>query len=216
MTLANDDQPTLLLPSQLERAAGTLAASFDTDPLWQYLFPDGTKRRQTLQQFFQAVIALSLARQQAYHIGASLEGIAVWESPGQPRNRLPLSVLWRFGQLVASPFALAAFRVRAVFAQFERMRRAHATQPHYYLQTIGVRPDAQGQRYASRLIRPFLQQADTRKLGAYTETVTPGNVALYEHLGFQIVETCQIPNLPLTLWGFYRSPSDRDINDTTI
>jgi ribosomal protein S18 acetylase RimI-like enzyme len=72
------------------------------------------------------------------------------------------------------------------------------------LQTIGIRPEAQGQGLASRLIRPFLAEADGRGLPCYTETVTPENVSLYEHYGFQVAEQCRLPGLPLTLWGFYR------------
>jgi ribosomal protein S18 acetylase RimI-like enzyme len=84
------------------------------------------------------------------------------------------------------------------------MRKTYAPGPHLYLQTIGIRPEAQGQGLASRLIRPFLAEADRRGLPCYTETVTPENVGLYEHYGFRVVEMRHLPGLGLTLWGFYR------------
>ena len=67
-------------------------------------------------------------------------------------------------------------------------QKIYAPEPHCYLQSIGVRPGYQGQGLASGLVRPFLDEADSRGISSYTETMTPSNVGLYEHFGFTCVE----------------------------
>ena len=52
-------------------------------------------------------------------------------------------------------------------------------------------PSARGQGLSSRLIRPFLEMADT---------LTRSNVGLYKHFGFQCVEESPVPGTELTVW----------------
>jgi ribosomal protein S18 acetylase RimI-like enzyme len=184
-------------------AAETLARAFQRDPLWQLLYPNEGQRQSALAVFFRAGVNLAIRQQRAYGVGSPLTGVAVWESPGYTQALSPLDFA-PFMRLLFSPFILAGWRVRGVFSRFEQMRKTYAPGPHLYLQTIGIHPEAQGQGLASRLIRPFLAEADRRGLPCYTETVTPENVSLYEHYGFQVAEQCRLPGLPLILWGFYR------------
>jgi ribosomal protein S18 acetylase RimI-like enzyme len=203
--MPGSEMPPLLSRAQLPDAVITMSTAFADDPLWLYLYPERQQRQRALEGFFRSVLALSINQGKTYGFGISPAGVAVWDFPGQPRVSLSPAAFAPFFRLALSPFALAAFRVRRVFAQFERMRRTYAPEPHFYLQTIGIRPDSQGQGLASRLIRPFLAEADGRGLPCYTETVTPENVSLYQHYGFQVAEQCRLPGLHLTLWGFYRS-----------
>jgi ribosomal protein S18 acetylase RimI-like enzyme len=199
--------PPALSNAELLDAVITLSTAFEDDPLWLYIYPDRQERQQALSGFFRSVLALSIRQQKAYGIGSPPTGVAVWDFPGQPRSPLSVAAFAPLLRLAFSPFALAAFKVRRVFAQFERMRKTHAGGPHAYLQTVGIRPDSQGQGLASQLIRPFLLAADGSGLGCYTETVTPSNVSIYQHYGFKVVEDCTVPGIPLRLWGFYRSAS---------
>jgi len=68
------------------------------------------------------------------------------------------------------------------------MRKEYSPFPHYYLQKIGVRLDFQGQGFSSRLIMPFVDEAERRGFACYTETVTPTNVSLFDYFGFEVVE----------------------------
>ena len=60
---------------------------------------------------------------------------------------------------------------------------------------------ARGQAVSSRLIRPFLEMADTRRSLVYTDTVTFANVPLYEHFGFQCVEQSPVSATGLTVFA---------------
>ena len=60
------------------------------------------------------------------------------------------------------------------------------------------------QGVSSRLLRTFLEMADTKKVIAYTDTVTRSNVALYEHFGFQRLEEAPIAGTGITVWALRR------------
>jgi GNAT superfamily N-acetyltransferase len=82
------------------------------------------------------------------------------------------------------------------------MHKQYAPMPQYYLTTIGVRPEAQGKGVASKLIKPFIAQAEREGCPVYTETITPQNVSLYQHYGFKVMEQYSVPRTDLNLWSF--------------
>jgi GNAT superfamily N-acetyltransferase len=67
-----------------------------------------------------------------------------------------------------------------------------------------VLPSARGKGLSSKLIRPFLEIADSQKVIAYTDTVSRSNVSLYEHFGFQCVEESSIPSVGITVFALRR------------
>jgi N-acetylglutamate synthase-like GNAT family acetyltransferase len=203
---SNELIATLLSRDMISSATETMSKAFHGDPLWQYLYPNEQKRQRALATFFKAVLTLSINSQQAYGIGSPPVGVAVWNFPGQNKVFPSVTALARLLRLAISSFAIVAYNSRNIFAQFERMQKTYASEPHYYLQTIGIRPDFQGHGLSSRLIRPFLDGADTSGVSSYTETMTPANVSLYEHFGFSCLEQYSVPNTQLNIWAFYRTP----------
>lgn len=77
--------------------------------------------------------------------------------------------------------------------------------PHIHLNMIGVRRAERGEGLGGRLIERVhrLSAEDTVSKGVTLTTEDEGNVALYEHLGYELVgrETAA-PGL--TTWGFFR------------
>jgi len=191
-------------PADAEAAAEVLARAFANDPLWRYLLPDARQRPALVRQAFRTFAPAFVSGQQAYGVGAPLAGVAVWSAPDQPEG--PASALLNANllTLVFSPLALAVARAAPIFAAFEQLRRRYAAEPHYYLATVGVVPEAQGRGLASRLIRPVLAHADARALPAYTETMTAANVGIYERFGFVVREQRRVPDADLVIWALYR------------
>jgi ribosomal protein S18 acetylase RimI-like enzyme len=198
--------PRRLTLADLERAVEVQSRAFASDPLWVYLVPDEKQRWKDLRRLFVPTFRLGILSQQAYGVGDPLEGVAVWNLPGE---KTPLSAILRAGfwRVLLSPGTIAQFRKAIpIFSQFERMQKQFALDTYYYLSTISVHPDVQGKGVASRLIRPFLAKADAEGIGAYTETMTPENVGLYEHYGYRVMEAYQVPGTDLCIWSFYRAP----------
>jgi ribosomal protein S18 acetylase RimI-like enzyme len=75
-----------------------------------------------------------------------------------------------------------------------RVEKAHIriiSRPHYYLELLGVDAQFQGKGYASKLVKPVLAHADRSRRYCYLETQNEKNVALYQHYGFEVVDTIQ-------------------------
>lgn len=193
-----------LTPADAADAADVLARTFVSDPLWRYLFPDPTRRAALVRQAFRAFAPAFIAEGLALGVGAPLEGVAVWSAPEQEPPSLGALLGTDLLALVFSPLLAALPRLTPIFARFDALQRRYAPEPHYYLSTIGVLPTARGRGRASALIRPVLAQADARGLTAYTETMTPENVPLYEHFGFVVREQAPIPNTNLCIWALQR------------
>lgn len=197
--------PRLLTVLDLDRAVEIQSHAFQSDPLWIYLVPDATGRKRILPHFFKALLTYSIRNHQTYGISDPLQGIAVWSDPVQKRKTSALIGAGPgFLQLIFSPYMAQFIRVRQIFNNFDRMQKKYAPEPHYYLNTISVAPDMQGKGLASKLIRPFLQRADASGVSVYTETVCPGNVGLYEHYGFRVMEEYRVPKTDLSIWSLYR------------
>lgn len=193
-----------LRPADAEAAAEVLARAFADDPLWRYLLPDARRRPLLVRQSFRSFAPPLIAGRQAYGVGSPLAGVAIWEAPDQPAPDAGGFLSANLLALLFSPLALAAGRAAPIFERFAQMRRRYAAEPHYYLATVGVVPEAQGRGLASRLIRPVLAHADDRALPAYTETMTPENVPRYERYGFVVRERYRVPAADLSIWALYR------------
>ncbi|MBE2267137.1 MAG: GNAT family N-acetyltransferase [Anaerolinea sp.] len=198
--------PRTISMTEYDRVIEVLATAFENDPLWQYLVPDLARRRIVIRKFFRVGFRLSVAAGQAYGVGEPLTGVAVWSLPQRQRAN-PLIVL--NGDLLALIFSSgvgAIAKAAPIFSQFDRLHTTYAPeQPQYYLNSIGVLPEAQGKGLASQLIKPFLEQADKEGLSAYTETMTPSNVPIYEHYGFKVMEEYRVPQTDLAIWSLYRA-----------
>ncbi len=93
-----------------------------------------------------------------------------------------------FIPLLFSFYPIGYFRTKAIIKQTDLLHLKYASQPHYYLDNIGVLPGEKGKGTSSRLIRPFIEKADAERVCVFTDKVTKGNVSLLEHFGLQYVE----------------------------
>lgn len=191
-----------LVDTDLSAAVEVMSRAFYDDPLWRYLLPDEKPRRKLLPVFFTSLLTYGIRSGQTFGLGSPVEGVAIWSYPNQNLTLFGIRSL----RLFLTPLRRPVLRAIPILSRFDTMQKQYAPEPHFYLNTIGVRPDAQGKGLASKLIRPFLEQADTQGAGTYTETMTPANVSLYEHYGFQVMERQDIPATSLSLWAFYREP----------
>ena len=77
---------------------------------------------------------------------------------------------------------------------------------HMYLMAIGVDPAHQGKGHGGRLIREMLTRCDALGKPLYLETVTEGNVRLYEHFGFEVLERIVVKPLDHPMWEMLYEP----------
>jgi ribosomal protein S18 acetylase RimI-like enzyme len=183
----NAVQVAKLRPTQIDEAADLLSRSFETTPDYTHMFPDPYTRRDALRGFMRAPVRDSADEGTCWMAsdGQVLMGVAAWQAPG----RYP----WSLGRnLRAIPSFLSVLRhapgslrdlVRfgsSIDAHFPREK------PLWYLQVIGVSPEAQGLGVGKRLLAPAMDLADREQVPCYLETSNPDAVPFYLGAGFEI------------------------------
>lgn len=194
----------LLTLADLEPAAQVIAQAFSDDPLCAFMLPFKRTRIKTLYKFFRAYGEVNILNRRGYGCGEPLQGVAYWQFPGRDEISVGLKSLGKFLPLLFTMYPIGYMRAREIIRQTDFMHQKYASEPHFYLDNIGVLPSAQGKGFSSKLIRPFLEMADGQKVVVYTDTVTPSNVAFYEHFGFQCVEEAAIAKTGVTVFALRR------------
>jgi GNAT superfamily N-acetyltransferase len=200
--------PTAIVPlsdDRLDSAGEVFASSHAEYPAWRYVFPDVRQRQRALRSFFAATVrdALPFGAVDAAVADDRVLGIAVWLPPG----RFPWSVSRK---LRAAPTMLSVLRAAPgrfrMFAQLgANAEHLHPTYPHWNLETLGIRQEAQGRGIGTSLMAPGLARSDRTGLPCYLTTAKRENVGFYERFGFEVA--CDalplVPGGP-THWGMRR------------
>ena len=85
--------------------------------------------------------------------------------------------------------------IRSVGAEAEAARKLPA-EPHLFLWTIGVDPEARGRGQFRELLSPLLEEADSARVPVFLETTVERNVSIYERHGFTLVERYRYRDSP--------------------
>lgn len=192
-------------------AAGRLLAASHRDyPAFRVEFPDPRVRDRVLIPFQTAA-----ARDAAVHgsaVGAFLDdhlaGVALWQPPG----RFPLTPLRKARMTPA--LLRAAIAAPRAFRQFARsgaaLEQAFPEELVWYLQALGVHPDAQRRGVGAALLSAGLAVVDADHTACHLHTSDPLNVEYYRRWGFQLTQ----PAFPAgaggpTYYGMTRPASER-------
>jgi len=194
----------LLTLSDVEQAARVIAQAYVDDPLCAFMLPIRGTRTKTLYKFFRVMGEVSITHQRGYGVGDPLHGVAYWKFPNQESMSISVKSIGKFLPLLLTLYPVGLVRARAVLNRIDTLHKKYADQPHFYLDNLAVLPSARGQGAASKLIRPFLEKADSQSVLAYTDTVTRANVPLYEHFGFGCVEESAVAGTGITVWALRR------------
>lgn len=76
----------------------------------------------------------------------------------------------------------------------------------WYLQFIGVHPNAQGTGLGGAIIGAGLERASQAGMPVYVEVMNPDNLGYYMHIGFETLSEFDIPDSGPHVWAMlYRS-----------
>ncbi len=175
----------------LRPAAETLHRAFEENPMMRLMASAARSPNQAIHVNFSHILQRARVNGVVLRTSEQHEGVAVWFLEGFARSNLRLN-------LAVMLYKLRAFRLRKIsqllpfYLQIEKAHYRIISQPHYYLEILGVDPEYQGQGYSSKLLRPVLAHADANRKKCYLETQSEKNVSIYEHFGFQVVETIPV------------------------
>lgn len=179
-------------------AVQTLALAFHDDPALGWIIPDLAALRRRLPRFFDWLFADHL-RHGMILAAPDRAAVTMWRLPGKVHHHDPLTPaeLWRL-LAIFGPAILRADRVGRHLA-----RHVPPGEDHLYLRYAAVRPDAQGKGWGGRAIRAGIAEANRLGVDVCLETAKQSNVAIYQRLGFAIVDEWQVPAGP-RFWTMLR------------
>lgn len=78
------------------------------------------------------------------------------------------------------------------------------TKNAYYLCLLAVAKEAKGTGALRNMLTPLLQQCQAQGQDVVLETMTESNIPIYQHFGFELVETHHSPNVPFNEYCFIK------------
>jgi ribosomal protein S18 acetylase RimI-like enzyme len=194
--------------SETRFSADLLAESFAEDPLARFLFPDSTRRLRVLRSLFLRVVrdALSFGAVDAVRAGEALAGICVSLPPGAfPPSRMR-------NARIAPTLLLATILYPTSLDRLRRVLRAdaaaHVSEPHWYIEAIGVDDHARHQGIGTRLLEAVLVRADAETALTFLVTSNERNLDWYRRYGFTVTDEVRVlPHAP-PFWPMARRPAE--------
>jgi ribosomal protein S18 acetylase RimI-like enzyme len=196
----------------VEQATSVLTKAFHEDPLIQLIYPNPEERKLLSPILWRFMIKDGINYGEVYAPSNRIEGIAKWLPPGKEHMGI-----WRTirsgGMKMGAALAkqkderrLSPGEIQRITNNITQIHKKLMKESHWYLANIGVDPEHQGKGYASKLIKPMLERIDKTNYPVYLETNFEGNVGLYEHLGFEVMDETQIPKTKIINWAMIRKP----------
>lgn len=175
--------------AELPQLAGVLGRSLIADPVFQWLY-DGAATAQDISAFTEKLYAQATELGLVWQAGGG-RGVAVWVPPG--------------GEVVDSS-QTSGPEPRSTDSQGPNPDEtwswieSFVPDDAWYLEVLGVDPDAQGAGLGGALVRHGLELAREDGAGAFLETFAARNVRYYERFGFNVVDEDDVPGKGPHVW----------------
>jgi ribosomal protein S18 acetylase RimI-like enzyme len=191
--------------ADLTPAAEMLYRAFADNPMMRFMASVARSTNHAVRENFTYVLQRARVNGIITRTSARYEGVAVWFLQGFARSNFALDsrIAW---------YMLRSYRLRDIqsllpfYVKIEQAHERIIRQPHYYLEILGVDPQYQGQGFSSKLLRPVLSHADQHRKTCYLETQSPNNVSLYQHFGFEVMDTIPVDFDPVPYTLMLRKP----------
>jgi ribosomal protein S18 acetylase RimI-like enzyme len=192
--------------ADLSDVGAALADAFRDDPVFAWLIPPATPRRDAkMLTFFTSMARSYLRRDKHVYVVGDGQAAALWSAPGA--WTLPMSEMLRETPSAVKAFGRNTFRAVRTQVQVESK---HPKEPaHWYLGYLGTRCDSQGQGLGSAMLREVLNPADAAGVPAYLESSNERNLTLYRRHGFEVVDEIRALGTGPTIWRMWRDASSR-------
>ncbi|MBF0498243.1 MAG: GNAT family N-acetyltransferase [Deltaproteobacteria bacterium] len=185
-----------------ELVAQILGEAFRDDPVMTYLCPNRPEFPTWL--YYSMVRRFFLKHHQVY-VTDDGSGTAMWLPPGVTFKSYPLrgtlDTLWIF----LSKVGYQGYRRLQALARY--FDAHHPAEPHFYLNSIGVRPNQAGRGIGSALLQEVLTRCDREGIPAYLENTKSKNLPLYERFGFRVTTQGRLPHDGPPIWFMLRQPA---------
>jgi ribosomal protein S18 acetylase RimI-like enzyme len=190
---------------EIGAASLMLARTFVTDVFPALLADDVTARFEASRWAFEGFLRYGLAFGEVW-VAGDLEGITIWWAPAYVE---PDDEGARLVGLDTKPEVLTDKewqRFNSFGVLSAEVHHASVQGPHWYLNTIGVVPEAQGKGVGTALLDAMFERLDREGLPAYLDTGTDENVNYYKRRGFVVQAERIDPETGIRIRGMRRDP----------
>lgn len=186
------------------QTARALALAFQNDPFFVYVVPNDERRAEQLKEFLAINLKFGLLYGEVLATPNS-DAASIWIPPGLDLTpeRAAESGFDRVRDIFGQE---ALVRLGEVLDFLQPLSAAAMPERYWYLQTVGVTPEKQGQGLGTALLKGKLEQISDEGLPCYLETFEPRNVDFYLRLGFESLADTVDPKSGLRVWTFGRFP----------
>ncbi|MHA1551437.1 MAG: GNAT family N-acetyltransferase [Candidatus Heimdallarchaeaceae archaeon] len=202
----------LIQKKDIEKAVAVLTRAFHEDPLIRLIYPDSEERKRYTPILWKFLTKDGLKYGEVYSPTKEIEGVAKWLPPG--REHMGIWRTIRSGGLKMGVALtrqnderkLSPRRIEEITNKITQIHKGLMKEPHWYLANIGVDTEFQGKGYGSKLIKPMLERIEKTGCPVFIETNFEGNIGLYEHLGFDLIDETKIPETEIVNWAMIKKP----------
>jgi GNAT superfamily N-acetyltransferase len=178
---------------QADLLGQSLAVAYEANPLVRWMFDDDLSQKR-LQGLFTSLVQFGIKNGLVYAPPGG-DGAAIWFPPIlESMDRLDVTTdtsQWSGGRRDAALAVLAEGR---------------PSKPHFYLDAIGVVPNARRRGMASTLLAPVLAMCDAEGVGGYLENSDPVNSSFYGRHGFEAIDELPMPEGAPVVVSMWRRP----------
>ena len=186
--------------ADVPEAANTLAAAF-AGYVWTDWTVEHDRQEDRLRRMFELILDRAVVPFAELWVTDDCAAAAVWVPPGA-NPRLGAA----FASIADDVRELAGDRADASDRADAEAGVARPSEPHWYLVSMGTRPDRQGRGLGSAVLDPVLVHCDRAGQLAYLETSTPANVAFYRGHGFDTITEIRVSGGGPSVWPMLRRP----------
>lgn len=187
-------------------AAQVLGRAFVDDPVTKACYRNSSpdSRIKALIVDFTADELVCLRR--GYPLQVNEDGKVVAAALIYPPGAYPLPVLDQWLPLIKSILGNGIYDISPWLRWLNAVDKLHPTEPHYYLEYLGVEPEQQGKAIGSTILRHLIDKADEDHVGCYLENANRRNIPFYQRFGFEIMYEREIIGVPA--WLMWRPPNN--------
>ncbi|GAA1981640.1 GNAT family N-acetyltransferase [Nocardiopsis rhodophaea] len=179
------------------RVVRTLVRAFADYPFTRHTISadDHVRRLERFNELFVSRIGLEHGRVWVADDG---DAVAVWTTPDTAGAGDVFADLGPEFAEIAGDRAKASEEAEAAMAPHR------PTDPVWFLGSVGVEPDRQGEGLGAAVIRPGVDEADRAGVPCFLETSDERNVRFYRRLGFEVTAEYTLPGGGPRTWAMRR------------
>ena len=190
---------------QYSKVVDILTSAFFDDPVFTWFMRKDSKKENAFKSLFTTVLTKYYLPNIVYKDTKS-NSSSIWVESKDVLTSSELSIPMKIRFLInVTHWCTLGGRNRFMYLT-NQQDDAHPPEPHHYLWAVGVKPEAQGKGYGTKILSHHLAILDELQIPAYLENSKEVNFRLYERLGFRQINEIKLAEDGPYLWGMWRDP----------